>query len=612
MRVQAAILVISILLVTMAGAQQDTVKYTGNTLSNIDYHHGQLTPAVGVHNIQTFRANREHPEWAGGMNWTYNHQPMICYWNHTFYMHFLSNPVGEHIAPGKTFLQSSKDGYNWSAVQVLFPEYRIPDGFKKPGGTLIAKNTDAVMHQRMGFYVAKNNKLLALGYYGIALDAKDDPNDGNGIGRVVREINTDGSLGAIYFIRYNHGFNEKNTSYPFYKSAKDKAFVTACDELLAQPLQMQQWVEEADRDDPLIPLKKEFKAFSYYHLPDGRVAGFWKYALTSISNNNGKTWQYNPTRAPGFVNANAKIWGQRTSDGKYVTVYNPSEFRWPLALSVSDNGLNYKNLLLVNGEITAMRYGGNYKSYGPQYVRGIQEGNGIPPDGNMWVAYSVNKEDMWVASVPVPVTSSVLGNVNDDFGVLPETTALKYWNIYSPLWARVGIEKNDGKNVLSIKDADPFDFGKAERVVPEAQQMQIEFSVTPLQNNYGHFDIEIQDAKNTPAVRLTFDSLGNIYTKAGYRNKTLAQYEPGKKYDFVIVMDTKTRMYTISINGSKPNNNIVFAPIHKVHHISFRTGTVRRFPDADTPTDQMYDLPGAGEKTRQAVYNISYFKATKL
>ena len=57
-------------------------------------------------------------------------------------------------------------------------------------------------------------------------------------------------------------------------------------------------------------------------------------------------------KSTGFCKSNAKIWGQRTSDKKYATVYNPSEFRWPLALSVSDDGLKYKNLLLVNGEIT--------------------------------------------------------------------------------------------------------------------------------------------------------------------------------------------------------------------------------------------------------------------
>jgi len=38
---------------------QDTVHYTGNTVVNVDYHHGQLSPAVGVHNMQIFRANRE-------------------------------------------------------------------------------------------------------------------------------------------------------------------------------------------------------------------------------------------------------------------------------------------------------------------------------------------------------------------------------------------------------------------------------------------------------------------------------------------------------------------------------------------------------------------------
>src|SRR5690606_2010868 len=147
---------------------------------------GQLTPAVGIHNIQVFRANREYPEEAGGMNWTYNHQPMICYWNGTFYLHFLSNPVGEHIAPGATFLLTSKDGYEWSDPIPVFPEYKIPDGFQKESDTAVARNVSAVMHQRMGFYVADNNKLLALGYYGIALYPKDSPNDGHGIGRVVR------------------------------------------------------------------------------------------------------------------------------------------------------------------------------------------------------------------------------------------------------------------------------------------------------------------------------------------------------------------------------------------------------------------------------------------
>src|SRR6266496_1507183 len=443
---------------------QDTVRYVGKTLVNVDYHHGQLSPAVGVHNIQTMRANR-----GSTLNsWTYNHAPMLAYWNNKFYLEYLSNPVGEHVPPGQTLLQTSKDGYSWSDPVIIFPPYKIPDGFVKEGRKDTAKNSYAVMHQRIGFYTSKSKKLFALAYYGIALGQGDDPNDGNGIGRVIREINADGNFGPIYFLRYNHSFSEKNTSYPFYKSSTDKNFIVVCQEILSTPLLMQQMVEEADRNDPLIPLKKDLKAFNYYRLPNGNIVGLWKYALTSITKDEGKAWMYNPLRAPGFVNANAKIWGQKTSDGKYVTVYNPSEFRWPLALSASDDGLNYKNLLLVNGEITSMRYGGAYKSYGPQYVRGIQEMDGTPPDGNVWVTYSMNKEDIWISKIPVPVSDKVSSRVNDVFASMKEDQELTWWNIYSPLWCKAAIEKNGSNRALSLTDSDPFDYAKAERIFPSS------------------------------------------------------------------------------------------------------------------------------------------------
>lgn len=572
---------------------QDTAHYTGTTLSNVDYHHGQLRPAVGVHNIQTMRANRGN----AANSWTYNHAPMLAYWNNTFYLEYLSNPVGEHVPPGQSWLQTSKDGYKWSDPVIIFPVYKIPDGFVKQGKRDTAKNADAVMHQRIGFYTSKSKRLFALGYYGIVLAKGDDPNDGNGIGRVIREINADGSFGPVYFLRYNHGFTEKNTSYPFYKTSKDKGFVAACEELLATPLLMQQMVEEADRNDPLIPMQKDFKAFSYYHLPDKRVVGFWKYALTSISENEGKTWKYNPVRAPGFVNANAKIWGQRMSDGKYATVYNPSEFRWPLALSVSDDGLNYKNLLLVNGEITSLRYGGAYKSYGPQYVRGIQEMDGTPPGGNMWVTYSMNKEDMWVSKIPVPVRDKVDKHASGRVDI-------REWNIYSPLWCPVSETGFNIEKVIQIADSDPFDYARAERIFPRSDKIAIEFFLTPMQTDFGTLEIEAVDEKGTPCLRIMLDSTGSILTKQGYRNKSLGRYYATQLLNIKIELNTATRFYTVSINGGKAVNNLCFAPVKAVERIVFRTGATRRFPDADTPTDQMYDLPGADKEDKPAIYLI--------
>lgn len=590
---------------------QDTVRYVGNTLSNVDYHHGQLSPVVGVHNMQVFRANREHPELASGLNWTYNHAPMLAYWNNTFYLEWLTNPVGEHVPPGQSMLLTSKDGYAWSKPVVIFPPYRIPDGTKKEGHPGVAKDLDAVMHQRMAFFTSKKNRLLALAYYGIVLDAKDDPNDGKGIGRVVREILPNGKFGPIYFIRYNASWDQKKSVYPFYTTSKDKGFVAACNELLANPLMMQQWVEEADRNDPLIPLKKEVKAFSYYHLPNGQVVGLWKNALTSISKDGGKSWQYNPLRAPHFVNSNAKIWGQRTSDGRYATVYNPSEFRWPLAISTSANGLDYTNLLLVNGEITRMRYGGNYKSYGPQYVRGIIEGNGTPPDGKLWVTYSMNKEDIWVSSIPIPVKEKADAPANETFNTMPNGQELKLWNTYSGLWTPTQIEKMpDGTKALALKDWDPFEYAKAERVIPAAKKFTAEFTVMPAQNDKGQLNIEFQDAKGNAAVRMFFDADGYLKIKAGYRNSNLTEYKAGQQYDIKVDLNVDTRSYVVAVNGKTIGTRIFFAPVPSFERIVFRTGEVRRFPDADTPTDQDYDLPKAGEKDPLAAFYIKSLKTS--
>lgn len=201
---------------------QDKIHYTGTELSNPRYHDGQLSPVVGVHNIQVMRANRQFPDDSNGGGWTYNHQSMLAYWNGTFYMQYLSDPIDEHVPPSQTLLMTSKDGYNWTNPDIVFPPYRVPDGYTKPDRTDVAKDLIAIMHQRVGFYVTKSGRLLTMGNYGVAFDKKDDPNDGNGIGRVVREIKKDGTYGPIYFIYYNHGFNKKTRIILTLKRVKTK------------------------------------------------------------------------------------------------------------------------------------------------------------------------------------------------------------------------------------------------------------------------------------------------------------------------------------------------------------------------------------------------------
>lgn len=585
---------------------QDRIHYTGKELSNPTLHDGALSPAIGVHNIQVMRANREKPSNLNGNGWTYNHQPMMAYWNGKFYMHYLSDPSDEHIPPSQTFLMTSTDGYTWTNPVTLFPIYKVPEGYTKPGRTDKAHNLDAIMHQRVGFYVSKNNILVAMGNYGVALDKKDDPNDGNGIGRVVREIKKDGSFGDIYFIYYNHGFNEKNTAFPYYKKSKNKEFVKACDEILANPRYRMQWVEEADRNDPIIPLNKGYKAYCDYTLPDGRLAALWKHALTSISNDGGNTWEQPVERAKGFVNSNAKIWGQRLSDGSYATVYNPSEYRWPLAISLSKDGLEYTTLNLVHGEISPMRYGGNYKSFGPQYVRGIQEGNGRPVDGDMWITYSMNKEDMWVSHIPVPVRTEATAQADDDFSKFKDISQLRDWNIYSLQWAPV---KLDGK-WLVMEDKDLYDYSKIERVIPATGAVKVQFSFMAAQNGNGTLHIEFLDKNGVACSRLEFTPDGVFRVKGGARFGNMMKYIPGKEYKIEAELSVANRMIIVYVDGKKVGQRIFDAPVSKIERVSFRTGQKRTFPTIDTPADWDGILPNAGSEEPLAVYKIANFKTS--
>lgn len=599
-------------MLAMAGilptAAQQLVHYTGTTLSDPNRHDGGLSPVVGVHNIQVLRANREHPSAANGNGWAYNHQAMMAWWKGKFYMHYLCDPDGEHIPPSHTNMQVSVDGYKWSDPVVIFPEYKVPDGYTKEGRTDKAKDLVAIMHQRMGWYVSSENRLYALGNYGVALDKKDDPNDGNGIGRVIREVKEDGSFGKIYFIYYNHGFSEKNTDFPNYRKG-DRHLRKACEEILANPRLRMQWVEEADRDDSIIPLKKMYKAYNDYTLPDGKtIVALWKHALTSVSTDGGNTWVEPVNRAEGFVNSNAKIWGQRLTDGTYATVYNPSEFRWPLAISLSPDGLNYTTLNLVCGEVPPQRYGGNYKNRGPQYVRGILEGNGTPADSNLWVGYSMNKEDMWVARIPVPVMTEAHRHADDDFTKAHSLADLTQWNIYSPLMAPVSLE---GK-WLQLKDEDPFDYSVVERKIPATKMLKVNFDIEAAQNSNGTLQIEFLDENGIAASRLDLTADGVMRVKRGARYGKLLDYEAGQTYHIEATFDVAHRMAVYTVNGKQTSKNIFFAPVKSIERVKFRTGERRTFPTVDTDADWYGTLDNAGATDTAAVYRIANFQTVDI
>ena len=621
-------------------AAREPVRYTGELQPDPAFYDGRLPHAAGVHHIQVFRARRTGA--SGDAAFTYNHQPYLVWWRGRFYLQFLRAPRHEHDAPTITLLVTSADGYAWTSPQTLFPEYQLP-AFKLDGATYDA-GMSAVMHQRMGFYVAPNGRLLTLGFYGICPDSNHSPNAGNGVGRVVREVRADGTFGDIHFIRYNRhaGFDETNTSYPFYTASGDAEFRAACEALLADRLATLQWWEE-DRgtdgffaiDPGRVPDAPTFhagmvssagagKAFSWFTRPDGVVVGLWKNQYAALSSDRGKTWT--PiVRNHTLRTTGAKTWGQRTSDGKYVIVYNHSATRmnrFPISALVGRDGHDFPTLLCLGGEVPPRRFFGHHKGVGMHYFRGISEGSEQPPGGDLWIAYSVNKEDIWVLRARVPLTwveSEPLPA--SEFGEVSSIAELSRWNFHLPQWARARLVTDPvaAKRVLELRDEDPWDYAQAERIFPAAHRLRLRFRCQGRELPPGSsFEIELQSQRHHRPVRLKFVA-NELACEGGASAMPSVPFALGQWRAIELECDCNLSRYTLRIDGTIVRAGIAFAePAPLLERIVFRTGPWRgRVPahlvDGDkAATFAGEDLPDADAPMPATVFWIDELTAEAL
>ena len=589
---------------TSPGSSEEPVRVLAEGI-DMDVHDGGLRPAVGVENIQVFRANRTQPDMADGYGWTYNHAPMLAWWNGRFYLQYLSNPYGEHFAPGHTMIATSRDGRNWEMPHEVFPIYHL-----RPGPIGSPDTGLAMMHQRMGFYVAPNGRLLISGFYGHA----PSPWGEKGIGRVVREAYRDGSYGDIYFIRYNQlsDYREDNTNFPFYTESDDRDFIEACEALLADKLATMQWWEEDRGNEDGFYTVSGHQSPSVYHRLDGKAVVHWKAAWAAISPDEGESWS-TPVKLPGIITDGAKTWGQKTSDGRFALVYNPAphgSHRWPLAIVTGDDGILFENMLLVHGEVPPRRYLGRAKDFGPQYVRGISEGNGDPPGPDMWVTYSVNKEDMWISRIPVPVRYQIKGAVADDFNEMDIGGVIPDWNIYRTQWARVEIAgfPSSRNRSISLLDHDPYDYARAVRVFEESsEKVEISFKFHARQAQNGRLEFEVLDHSGLRPVRIIFDHEGYVRVNDGAHILAAGGYRSNYWHQASLEIDVAAGMYSLLLDGKEIVRQARFAErCASVERVSFRTGPYRTEPTRLKDRYEGEDLsnPDPDNPAPPAIYHI--------
>lgn len=605
--------------------EDEYIRYTGEEVPFAEKQDGMLRLAAGVKHVQVMRANRRHPEWAEGFGHTYNHAPNLVYWKGKFYCHWLSNPVSEHIGLSHTLYAVSADGENWPTPQVLFPAYpldlsRLPEN--TPGRDLYTEDTAyACMHQRMGFYIAPDGRLLTLGYYGISPEVASLPCVGHGIGRVVREIYEDGTLGPVYFLLLNHtaGFDRDNVRFPLYTESGDAGFVNACEALLTDKLTMlQMWEENRDCEEPYFAIRGGGEAFNHYRLADGTVVGLWKHGRVSMSHDGGESW-LPVKKCHSLVMSGGKIWGEQTAEHQYGLFYNPvtdSCHRWPLAAVTSENGIDFTEMLCVMGEVGPQRYWGFWRDYGPQYIRGL-ECDSRTADGKVWLTYSMNKEDIWVTSIQAPVTGTVTEHVADDFSALTDPNgAIPNWHLYSPVWARVEVVDHPapGRKALRLRHSNPADYAKATRIFPESERVRIAFDLEARQNYFGRMTVDLKDKRGLSVFRIILDQDRTLKFKYGNGFAPVGFY--GGVMHFEITADCYTKLVNVTVtlwDGRKLEQKDMrfFGNAESLERVEFRAGVRRNEPvyDEDVEFAEPYDLPDADEPLAQeSVYYLYTFE----
>jgi hypothetical protein len=230
----------------------------------------------------------------------------------------------------------------------------------------------------------------------------------------------------------------------------------------------------------------------------------------------------------------------------------------------------------------------------------------------MWLTYSMNKEDIWISRIPVPIRYSVKGNVVDDFNNRVTGGAITDWNSYAPKWAPV--EVTDFPSVqnksLLLQDKDPYDYALAIRVFEEQNNIDIEVKVFPKQARDGLLEIDVNDRYGNRPVRIRFDADGKIRAVDGTTEVVLQGYQPDQWYNLKIKIDAQPfGNYAISIDGKELLKNAKLAEaVKSVERISFRTGPYRNLPNRKTPNQEPAPpLAGADEPVANARFYIDDF-----
>jgi hypothetical protein len=285
---------------------------------------------------------------------------------------------------------------------------------------------------------------------------------------------------------------------------------------------------------------------------------------------------------------------------------------------VGEDGHEFDRILCLSGEVPMKRYRGIHKNPGLQYFRGIFPGNGNPPGDHLWMTHSMNKEDIWVARTRLPLRADVDDHVDQDFEYTKVVTDLEFWTLYVPRWAPVSIVQDPvtGTRCLELRDEDPYDYAKVERIFPKSDRVDVQFKLNPKVVTQGYaIEIEAQDQRGGRPMRLRIDQ---NYLGVDHKNVEMnpVPIRVGEWISVRLKFDCSKQMYDLYVNGKLKIKDIAYQhESRSLERLVFRTGPYRNFVNPEVIDGQpscsgmlTEDMPGGDEKVALCVYWIDDVK----